>query len=140
MSKILILTGSPGKNGSTDNLAASFIRGAIAHNDIEVVSVSDYKVNPYIGCNYSFSRVKTEYFQTGEVGKIYEKLKKTDVLVINNSDKNSESDSHLKAIMNRFNRSSQKSFPLKKLNLMSEIKGRITEDDLKKAYELGKAI
>lgn len=136
----MILTGSPRKNGSTDNLAASFIRGALAHNDIEVVSVSDYKVNPYLGCNCSFSRVKAECIQTGEVEKIYEKLEKTDVLVIDTSDKHSESDSHLKEIMNRFNRSSQKSFPFKKLDLMSEIRGRITEADLKKAYELGKAI
>ena len=94
---------------------------------------------PYIDVDKQLFVIKEPKYKTAE-RILNRKLEKTDVLVIDTSDKHSESDPHLKAIMNRFNRSSQKSFPFKKLDLMSEIKGRITEADLKKAYELGKAI
>ena len=48
MSRILILSDSPQKNGNTGQLAVSFEEGAWEHHDAEIVSVSVYMVNPYI--------------------------------------------------------------------------------------------
>ena len=49
MSRILILAGSPRRNGNTDRLVQSFARGAAENNQVEIASVCDYKVNPCIG-------------------------------------------------------------------------------------------
>ena len=49
MSKIVVLAGSMRKGGNTDLLAQAFIEGASKNNDVELVSVADYKVNPCIG-------------------------------------------------------------------------------------------
>ena len=59
MSRILIITGSPRRNGNTDRLAQSFAKGAEESNQVEIVSVNDYKVNPCIGCNSCWSRYYT---------------------------------------------------------------------------------
>lgn len=50
MSKIVVLVGSMRRGGNTDLLAQAFIKGASKNNDVEIVSVADYKVNPCIGC------------------------------------------------------------------------------------------
>lgn len=46
MSKIVVLVGSVRKNGNTDLLTRAFVDGARKNNDVEVVSVADYRVNP----------------------------------------------------------------------------------------------
>lgn len=33
----------------------AFAEGAAVHNDVEIVSVADYNVNPCIGCNSCFT-------------------------------------------------------------------------------------
>ena len=48
MSRILMLSDSPQKNGNTGQLAVSFEEGAWEHHDAEIVSFSVYMVNPYI--------------------------------------------------------------------------------------------
>ena len=52
---ILILSGSPRKNGNTDLLVEAFAKGASEKNHVEVVSVHDYTVHPCMGCNACFS-------------------------------------------------------------------------------------
>ena len=56
MSNIIVLLGSPRKGGNTDLLVDAFVKGAEKNNNVEVVSVADYKVNPCIGCNSCFDR------------------------------------------------------------------------------------
>ena len=51
MSRIIVLVGSSRKGGNTDLLARSFAEGASKNNEVELISVADYKVQPCIGCN-----------------------------------------------------------------------------------------
>ena len=44
MSKIVVLAGSPRKNGNTDRLTASFVKGAEERNEVEVIPVHSYAV------------------------------------------------------------------------------------------------
>ncbi len=43
MSKIVVLLGSPRKNGNTELLVNSFVEGAKVHNTVEVFSVNNIK-------------------------------------------------------------------------------------------------
>ena len=58
MSRIVVLIGSMRKGGNTDLLAHSFAEGASKNNIVEIVSVSDYNINPCIGCKSCFTREK----------------------------------------------------------------------------------
>ena len=82
MSNIVVLTGSMRRGGNTDLLAAAFADGARQHNEVEIISVADYKVNPCIGCNSCFTRQRNQCFQNDDMNLIYEKLKKADMVVI----------------------------------------------------------
>lgn len=55
MSNIVILVGSMRKGGNTDLLARRFAEGAAEHNNVEIISVANYKVSPCIGCNICFT-------------------------------------------------------------------------------------
>lgn len=82
MSKIVVLVGSMRKGGNTDLLAQAFTEGASKNNDVELVSVADYKVNPCIGCNSCFTRKDNSCFQNDDMSVIYEKLRTADIVVI----------------------------------------------------------
>ena len=82
MSRIIIIVGSMRKGGNTDLLAQAFAEGASKNNIVEIVSVSDYKVNPCIGCNSCFTREGNQCFQKDNMAEIYEKLKVADMAVI----------------------------------------------------------
>ena len=49
MSNIIVLSGSVRKGGNTELLVQAFVDGAKKNNNVEVISVADYKVNPCIG-------------------------------------------------------------------------------------------
>ena len=55
MSRVVILVGSVRKGGNTELLAGAFAEGARLHNEVEIVSVADYRIHPCTGCNRCFS-------------------------------------------------------------------------------------
>ena len=79
---ILILSGSPRKNGNTDLLVEAFSKGASEKHHVEVVSVHDYKVNPCMGCNACFTSAGNTCVQMDDMSLIYGKLSNADMLVI----------------------------------------------------------
>ena len=118
MSKILILTGSPRKNGNTDRLAEAFAEGAGEHHDVEIISVSDYKVNPCIGCESCFTRNDHSCFQKDDMGLIYDKLKEADTVIIASPVYFYGISAQLKAVIDRLHTPMRNSFSIKRLGLI----------------------
>lgn len=118
MSRVVVLCGSVRKNGNTDLLVQSFVKGASEHNEVEVISVSDYKVNPCIGCNGCFGREDYSCFQDDDMSKIYEKLKTAEILVIASPVYFYGISAQLKAIVDRLHTPMRNSFGIKKLGLL----------------------
>ncbi len=116
--KVLILVGSYRKEGNTELLAQSFARGAKEHNDVEIVSVADYHVNPCIGCNSCYIRQGNTCFQKDDMTAIYEKLRQTDVLVIASPVYFYGVSSQLKAVIDRLHTPARRNFPIKQLALL----------------------
>lgn len=118
MSKIIVLVGSMRKGGNTDLLAQAFTEGAGKNNDVEIVSVADYKVNPCIGCNSCFTRKENKCFQNDDMGVIYEKLRSADVVVIASPVYFYGISAELKAIIDRLHTPMRNEFKIKKLGLL----------------------
>ena len=118
MSNILVLAGSMRKGGNTDLLVQAFTEGAAKNNQVEVVSVADYKVNPCIGCNFCYTKEGNTCFQKDDMQTIYEKMKRTDVLVIASPVYFYGVSAQLKAIIDRLHTPLRKEFPIKNLGLI----------------------
>ena len=63
MNKVVIIVGSVRKGGNTSLLAQAFAEGAKANNEVEIISVADYKVNPCIGCESCMKNEENRCFQ-----------------------------------------------------------------------------
>lgn len=118
MSKIVVLVGSMRKGGNTDLLAQAFAEGASKNNDVEIVSVADYKVNPCIGCNSCFTRKENKCFQNDDMNVIYEKLRTADIAVIASPVYFYGISAELKAIIDRLHTPMRNEFKIKKLALL----------------------
>ena len=118
MSKIVVLVGSMRKGGNTDLLAQAFTEGASKNNDVELVSVADYKVNPCIGCNSCFTRKDNACFQNDDMSVIYEKLRNADIVVIASPVYFYGISAQLKAIIDRLHTPMRNEFHIKKLALL----------------------
>ena len=140
---ILILSGSPRRDGNTDLLVEAFVKGASQKHHVEVVSVHDYKVNPCIGCNACFKaafereknqaclnsseheqsrpRVKSEgnvCAQKDDMHHIYEKASEADMLVIASPVYFYGLSAQLKSIIDRFHNPIRDTFHIKKMALL----------------------
>ena len=118
MSNVLILSGSPRKNGNTDLLVSSFANGAKINHEVEIVSIHDYKINPCIGCNTCFTREKNDCFQNDDMSLIYDKLAVTDILVIASPVYFYGISSQLKAVLDRLHTPKRNQFPIKRTALI----------------------
>ena len=118
MSKIVVLVGSMRKGGNTDLLAQAFTEGASKNNDVEIVSVADYTVNPCIGCNSCFTRKENSCFQNDDMSVIYEKLSTADIVVIASPVYFYGISAQLKAIIDRLHTPMRNKFKIKKLALL----------------------
>lgn len=138
MSKIVIIVGSMRKNGNTDLLARAFAEGAEKRNEVEVVSVADYKVNPCIGCNSCFSRENHQCFQQDDMQVIYEKLKHADVVAIASPVYFYGISAQLKAMVDRLHTPLRNDFHIKKLALLLVGAATLPElfDSIKVQYQL----
>ena len=76
MSRVVILVGSVRKGGNTELLAGAFAEGARLHNEVEIVSVADYRIHPCTGCNCCFSNEDHVCVQNDDMALIYEKLRR----------------------------------------------------------------
>lgn len=115
---ILILNGSMRKNGNTARLVQSFADGAVQNNNVEIVYVADYNVNPCIGCNSCFVREGNKCFQDDDMVKIYEKLRNADIVVIASPVYFYGISAQLKAIVDRLHTPMRNTFHIKKLALL----------------------
>ena len=118
MSKVVVLVGSMRKYGNTDLLARAFTEGASKYNDVEIVSVANYKVNPCIGCNSCFTRKENKCFQNDDMSAIYEKLRTADIVVIASPVYFYGISAELKAIIDRLQTPMRNEFRIKKLALL----------------------
>ncbi len=115
MSKIVILNGSPRKDGNTSILVNEFIKGASKNdNEIEHISILDYKINGCLGCNACFNEEK-KCVQNDDMSEVYTKLKDADVLVVASPLYFFQLSGQLKCILDRLHNPIRNSFLIKKL-------------------------
>ena len=115
---ILILSGSPRKGGNTELLVEAFMKGAAMHNQVEVVSVRDFKVNPCLGCNACFKSEDNTCAQKDDMTLIYEKMSQADMLVIASPVYFYGISAQLKAVIDRFHNPIRDTFHIKKMALL----------------------
>jgi len=118
MSNIAVIVGSVRKNGNTEILAKAFVDGAKKYNNVEIISVADYKVNPCIGCNACFSREGNACFQDDDMPRIYEILREADIIIIASPVYFYGISAQLKAIIDRLHTPLRNTFNVKKLGLL----------------------
>ena len=106
------------KNGNTTRLAQSLADGASKNNNVEIISVADYNVNPCIGCNSCFAREGNQCFQNDYMIQIYEKLRNADIVVIASPVYFYGISAQLKAIVDRLHTPMRNTFRIKKLGLL----------------------
>jgi multimeric flavodoxin WrbA len=114
---ILILSGSPRKDGNTELLAEAFAKGAAAHHHMEIVSVRDYTVNPCLGCNTCF-KTNGICAQKDDMAIIYEKMSQADMIVIASPVYFYGISAQLKAVIDRFHNPIRDTFHIKKMALL----------------------
>lgn len=114
----MVLVGSMRKEENIDLLAKAFVDGASKKNDVEIISVTEYKVNPCIGCNSCFERKDNSCFQKDDMEIIYRKLAKVDMIVIASPVYFYGISSKLKAIVDRLHTPLRNTFRIKKLGLL----------------------
>ena len=79
--KILILAGSPRKNGQSYKLVEAFKEGA-AGNEIQVVDVGSMKINGCLACEYCHTKGNGKCIQNDDMQKILPLLAEAEGIVI----------------------------------------------------------
>ena len=138
MSRVVVLIGSMRKGGNTDLLAHSFADGASKNNAVEIVSVSDYNINPCVGCNSCFTRDGNKCFQDDDMSIIYDKLRNADIVVVASPVYFYGISAQLKAIIDRLHTPMRNEFHIKKLALLLVGAATLPElfDSIKMQYQL----
>lgn len=99
---ILVVTGSPRKNGNTEIMANAFAEGAKeAENNVYMVNLSSTKVNPCLGCAYCRSHNGT-CIQNDGMTDIYKIMDKSDMIVYASPIYYFSLTSQIKAVIDRF--------------------------------------
>ncbi|MBQ9900885.1 MAG: flavodoxin family protein [Clostridia bacterium] len=120
MSRILVLSGSPRRDGNTERLASAFVKGAKQKqdNEVEIISVCDHTIHPCVGCNTCFEREGNRCFQNGDMTLIYDRLSKADIVIIASPVYFYGISAQLKAVVDRLHTPMRNRFPIKKLGLI----------------------
>lgn len=79
MKNILILNGSPRKNGKTNELVKSFKNGAQINNDVKEFHLYDMNLNGCLDCQYC--RENNSCIQKDDMHLIYDAFIKADIIV-----------------------------------------------------------
>lgn len=108
MSKIVVLNGSPRKNGNTTKLVNAFVKGAESSgHQVTTFSVKDTKVNGCLGCDYCI-RNEGKCVQNDGMQKINDALNQADSIVFASPSYYFGWTAQLKAIVDRFYAAAEK--------------------------------
>ncbi len=118
MGRILVLAGSPRKDGNTDRLVSAFVRGASRNHEVEVISVHEVRVNPCAGCNTCLAREGNRCVQQDDMDRIYDRLLWADTLIVASPVYFYGISAQLKAVIDRLHTSLRKRFPVRRLGLI----------------------
>ena len=138
MSNIVVLVGSVRKGGNTEVLAEEFAKGARENNNVEIISVADYKINPCVGCNSCYEREGHKCFQKDDMDIIYSKLSEADILVIASPVYFYGITAQLKTLIDRLHTPMRYDFKIKKMALLLVAASEIEPvfDSIKLQYKL----
>ena len=123
-----MLVGSARREGNTELLAKAFAEGAGKRHEVELVSIADYRVHPCLGCNRCFAAEGNPCVQKDDMGKIYEKLRWADTLIIASPVYFYGIIAQLKALIDRLHTPMRNQFQIKRLGLI--LVGAATLPDL----------
>ena len=79
---ILILNGSPRKNGNTKFMIDAFIEGAKKSNDIIEVPVCERKIGGCIACEYCHTKGNGECIRKDDMQEIYPLIQKAEMIIL----------------------------------------------------------
>ena len=80
--KILVLNGSPRKNGNTSALVDAFKEGAESKQHVvEVVGVGNMKINGCLACEFCHGKGEGKCIQQDDMQSLYPKLAEADLVV-----------------------------------------------------------
>jgi multimeric flavodoxin WrbA len=120
LKNIVVIVGSPRKNGNTELLADAFIEGARgAGNNVEKISVIGKKIGGCIGCNACFRDAEHRCVQHDDMEGCYRLLSAADVIVIATPIYFYSVSSQLKCLIDRLHNPIRNSFKVKKLGLLA---------------------
>ena len=80
--KVLILAGSPRKNGQSYKLVEAFKQGLKPDYEVEVLPVGNMKINGCLACEYCHTKGEGKCIQQDDMQKIYPSLKAANVVVL----------------------------------------------------------
>ena len=101
MKKVLILSGSPRKNGNSDMLCDEFMRGAIdAGNEVEKIRVAEKKIDYCSGCYYC-QKSSGVCAKKDDMAEVLQKMIDADVIVLASPVYFYSIDAQLKALIDR---------------------------------------
>ena len=101
--KILILNGSPTRDGNTVALANAFKEGAESKgHEVTVLNVAHKKVNGCMSCNYCHNQGNGKCIQNDDMQEIYPLLQETDMIVFASPIYYFTMSAQLEAVIQRF--------------------------------------
>jgi len=120
MKNIVVLVGSPRKNGNTELLADAFIEGARSvGNTVEKISVTGKKIGGCLGCNACYRDAEHRCVQQDDMEACYARFAQADVIVIATPIYFYGVSSQLKCMIDRLHNPIRNSFKVKKLGLLA---------------------
>lgn len=120
MKQIVVLSGSPRKDGNTDMLVAEFTRGAReSGNKVDVIAVRDEHIQPCTGCNFCMSDPEGRCVQKDDMERCMERMSKADVIVAATPLHFYGVTAQLKCLIDRLHTPARKKFKVKKLALLA---------------------
>ena len=119
MSKIVLLVGSPRREGNTETLARAFEAGVRQKgHQVVLFSVSEHRVHPCIGCNTCFEREDHSCFQQDDMQEMYRELEDADVIAVASPVYFYGLSAQLKAVIDRLHTPMRGKFRVHKLALL----------------------
>ena len=118
MSRIVVLIGSPRRDGNTAMLARAFAEGAGGRHAVELVSVTDYSIHPCTGCGACFHSEGNACAQRDDMARIYDRLMVADTVIAASPVYFYGISAQLKTLVDRLHTPMRNRFQIKRLGLI----------------------